>query len=195
LTPVSTPGQRCESLGAGGANRELSVRNQTSRTDRRWPGYSRERRDCPFRHVWVGQIVAAAIRQWRKMSIALAMPDSVYPERAECACSSRRSHCAGLALNRPSWSPIKGSSASVCPHRLSYRCPTTIFLDPRDTDIISAQHFWTGGPETTGPGCYDAVAIARAAVSERWLCAGFRTPEMMRPHARSRPKVSRKIVA
>src|SRR6516162_58252 len=30
-------------------------------------------------------------------------------------------------------------------------------------DIISAQHFWTGGLETDGPGCYDAVAIARAA--------------------------------
>jgi hypothetical protein len=29
-----------------------------------------------------------------------------------------------------------------------------------DTDIISAQHFWTGGLETAGPGCYDAVAIA-----------------------------------
>jgi hypothetical protein len=32
-----------------------------------------------------------------------------------------------------------------------------------DTDIISAQHFWTGGLETAGLGCYDAVAIARAA--------------------------------
>ena len=32
-----------------------------------------------------------------------------------------------------------------------------------DTDIISAQHFWTGGLETAGPGCYDAVAIAGAA--------------------------------
>jgi hypothetical protein len=31
------------------------------------------------------------------------------------------------------------------------------------TDIISAQHFWTGGLETAGPGCYDAVAIARTA--------------------------------
>jgi hypothetical protein len=25
------------------------------------------------------------------------------------------------------------------------------------------QHFWAGGLETAGPGCYDAVAIARAA--------------------------------
>jgi hypothetical protein len=30
-----------------------------------------------------------------------------------------------------------------------------------DTDIISAQHFWTGAGN--GWGCYDAVAIARAA--------------------------------
>jgi hypothetical protein len=32
-----------------------------------------------------------------------------------------------------------------------------------DTDIISAQHFWTGGLETAGPSYYDAVAITRAA--------------------------------
>src|SRR6516162_6422141 len=45
-----------------------------------------------------------------------------------------------------------------------YCCPATIFRDPgTDTDIISVQHFWTGGLETAGPGCYDAVAIARAA--------------------------------
>jgi hypothetical protein len=68
-----------------------------------------------------------------------------------------------------------------------------------DTDIISAQYFWTGGLETAGPGCYDAVAIARTA--------GFRML-VMSPHpscgdcpltARSRPKraakISRKIVA
>ena len=60
--------------------------------------------------------------------------------------------------------PVRGSSASVSPNRLSYGCPTTIFRDPgTDTDIISAQHFWTGGLETAGPGYYDAVAIARAA--------------------------------
>src|SRR6516164_6665114 len=79
----------------------------------------------------------------------------------------------GCALNRPTWSPVKGSSARVSPNRLSYGCPTTIFLDhPTDTDIISAQHFWTGGLETAGPGCYDAVAIARAA--------GFRMVVMSR---------------
>jgi len=48
------------------------------------------------------------------------------------------------------------------PPSLRYCCPTTIFSITH-TDIISAQHFWTGGLETAGPGCYDAVAIARAA--------------------------------
>src|SRR5215813_2928129 len=68
------------------------------------------------------------------------------------------------ALNRPTWSPVKGSSASVSSNRLSYGCPTTILWIPAtDTDIISAQHFWTGGLETAGPGCYEAVVIARAA--------------------------------
>jgi hypothetical protein len=38
------------------------------------------------------------------------------------------------------------------------------FGDPgTDTGIISAQHFWTDGLETAGPGCHDAVAIARVA--------------------------------
>jgi hypothetical protein len=37
------------------------------------------------------------------------------------------------------------------------------WIPATDTDIILAQHFWTGGLETGGPGCYDAVAIAGAA--------------------------------
>jgi hypothetical protein len=37
------------------------------------------------------------------------------------------------------------------------------WIPTTDTDIISAQHFWAGGLETAGPGCYNAVAIARAA--------------------------------
>src|SRR6516162_6671487 len=48
-----------------------------------------------------------------------------------------------------------------------YCCPATIFRDPgTDTDIISAQHFWTGGLETDGPGCYDAVAIGSVVEPE-----------------------------
>jgi len=38
----------------------------------------------------------------------------------------------GRALNRPTWSPVNGSSARVSPNRLSYGCPTTIFRDPRN---------------------------------------------------------------
>ena len=53
-----------------------------------------------------------------------------------------------------------------------------------DTDIISAQHFWAGGLETAGPGCYDAVAIARAA--------GFRMKSVFRLAAR-RTSLSAKI--
>jgi hypothetical protein len=67
------------------------------------------------------------------------------------------------------------------------------WIPATDTDIISTQHFWTGGLETAGPGCYDAVAIARAA--------GFRNAGY-EPHpscgdcpltARSRPKRAVKI--
>jgi hypothetical protein len=50
-----------------------------------------------------------------------------------------------------------------------------IFLDPpTDTDIISARQFWTGGLETAGPGCYDAVAIARAAAFRLLVIRRFR---------------------
>ena len=70
----------------------------------------------------------------------------------------------GCALNRPIWSPVKGSSARVSTIRSGTVVRQRFFGIPAtDTDIISAQHFWTGGLETAGPGCYDAVAIARAA--------------------------------
>jgi len=102
----------------------------------------------------------------------------------------------GCALNRATWSPVKGSSASVSTTRSAIVVRQRFFWIPAiDTDIISAQHFWTGGLETAGPGCYDAVGAA-----------GFRMLVMSRiPHAaivpltaRSRPKraakTSRKIV-
>src|SRR6516225_10035761 len=34
-----------------------------------------------------------------------------------------------IALNGPTWPPVKGSSARVSPNRLRYGCPTTIFWD------------------------------------------------------------------
>jgi hypothetical protein len=48
------------------------------------------------------------------------------------------------------------------------------WLRPRQTHLIAtaSKHFWTGGLETAGPGCYDAVAIARTA--------GFRVLVMSR---------------
>ena len=73
---------------------------------------------------------------------------------------------------RPAWLrpeqtdlvPGKGQFRSRFHHPLSYCRPTTIFLDPRNRHRHHLrQHFWTGGLETVGPGCYDAVAIARAA--------------------------------
>jgi hypothetical protein len=36
------------------------------------------------------------------------------------------------ALNKTDLVPVNGSSARVSPNRLSYRCPTTIFRDPRN---------------------------------------------------------------
>ena len=55
---------------------------------------------------------------------------------------------AWLRPKRTDLVPDKGQFRSRFHHRLRYGCPTTIFRDPRtDTDIISAQHFWTGGLE------------------------------------------------
>jgi hypothetical protein len=69
-----------------------------------------------------------------------------------------------LRLKQTNLVPDKGQFRSRFQHPLSYCCPTTIFWIPTtDTDIVSAQHFWTGGLETAEPGCYDAVAIARTA--------------------------------
>ena len=67
----------------------------------------------------------------------------------------------GCALNRPTWSPVKWQFRS----RFTIRSATVVRqrffgIPATDTDIISAQHFWTGGLETAGPGRYDAVAIA-----------------------------------
>ena len=100
--------------------------------------------------------------------------------------AARRVFEGGCALNRATWSPVKGSSASVSTTRSAIVVRQRFFWIPAiDTDIISAQHFWTGGLETAGPGCYDAVGAA-----------GFRMLVMSRiPHAaivpltaRSRPK-------
>ena len=69
-------------------------------------------------------------------------------DRPESLCSG-----AGAAEEWPTPAGPKGRA----------RCALRAMAPPTDTDIISAQHFWTGGLETAGPGCYDAVAIARTA--------------------------------
>ena len=59
-----------------------------------------------------------------------------------------------------------------------------------DTDIISAQHFWTGGLEAAGPSCYDAVAIAWAAGSAVDVCVTSDIPlasRCLKKGARSSP--------
>ena len=61
--------------------------------------------------------------------------------------------------------PGKGQFRSRFHHPLSYGCPTTIFRDPRNRQPTSSQRNTSGraGWKRAGPGCYDAVAIARAA--------------------------------
>ena len=96
----------------------------------------------------------------------------------------------GCALSRSPWSPVKGSSASVSPNRLSHGCQTTIFRgSPQPT-----QHFWTGGPETAGPGCYDAVAIARAAGFRMLVMSRIRhaVPSRSEPAKKERSKYPEK---
>src|SRR5262249_40201301 len=89
-------------------------------------------------------------------------------------CCEVRFRRPGCALNRPTWSPIRGSSARVSTIRSGIVVRQRFFGIPAtDADIISAQHFWTGGLETAGPRSYDAVAIAPAG--------GFRLP-VMSPH-------------
>jgi len=57
----------------------------------------------------------------------------------------------GCALNRPTSSPIKGSSARVSTIRSAIVVRQRVFwIRATDTDIISAQHFWTGGLERLG---------------------------------------------
>jgi hypothetical protein len=58
--------------------------------------------------------------------------------------------------------PDKGQLRSRFPQSAQLRLSDNDFWgSPQLTpNIISAQHFWTGGLETAVPGCYDAVAIA-----------------------------------
>jgi hypothetical protein len=62
--------------------------------------------------------------------------------------------------------PDKGSSARVSTiHSAIVVRQRFFWIRATDTDIISAQHFWTSGLERLGPVGRDS----RAAVSECWL--------------------------
>src|SRR5215831_15005924 len=85
--------------------------------------------------------------------------------------------------------PDKGQFRSRFHHPLRYCCPATIFRDPRNRHRhhLSA-HFWTGGLETAGPGCDDAVAIARAVGFQVLVMSPHRSCGGCPLTARSRPK-------
>jgi len=92
------------------------------------------------RHPTTGAVAAAVglARRGRAGNLFLTLP----------ALLQVRFGRPGCALNRPTWSPVKGSSARVSPNRLSYGCPTTISRDPRNRYRHHLrQNFWTGGLE------------------------------------------------
>ena len=70
----------------------------------------------------------------------------------------------GCDLNRPTWSPVKASSALVFPQLAQLRLSDNDFSGSRNRHRhhLSAT-LLDGRLETAGPGCYDAFANARAA--------------------------------
>jgi|SRR6516225_4481056 len=114
--------------------------------------------------------------------------------------SDNRRGCAPAQWPRSASGAGKGQFRPRFPQSAQLRLSDNDFSDPAtDTYVISAQHFWTGGLETAGPGCFDAVAIARAAGSRN---AGYEPHPSCGDYpvtTRNRPKrgarISRKIVA
>jgi hypothetical protein len=78
------------------------------------------------------------------------------------------SRCSLLRGLRPKQTDLvhdKGQFRSRFHYPVSDCCPATIFLDPRNRhDIISAQHFWTGGLERLGPIMLVMSRIRHAAI-------------------------------
>jgi hypothetical protein len=91
----------------------------------------------------------------------------------------------------------KGQFRSRFHHSRSYCCPITIFRDPgTDTDIISAQHFWTGGLETAAPGYYDAVGSLGRRVSECLVMSRIRHAVIrLGAGQQERPKYPKKLLS
>ena len=112
----------------------------------------------------------------RQLYLALVCPCS--PQRLEGGTSHRSTEPQIPAWLRPKQTdmvPGKGQYRSRFLHIRSGTVVRQRFfgIAATDTDIIAAQHFWTGRLETAGPGCDDAVAIARTV--------GFRML-VMSPH-------------
>ena len=129
---------------------------------------------------------------------------SIDPPGCPDACPVHRSEVRfgrpGRALSRPTWSPVKGQFRSRFPPSAQLRLSDNDFSGSPQPTPTSSQRNTSGraGWKRAGPGCYDAVAIARAAGLPN---AGYE------PHpscgdcpltARSRPqraaKICRKIV-
>jgi hypothetical protein len=70
--------------------------------------------------------------------------------------------------------PDKGQFRSRFHHPLSYCCPTTILLDPRTRHRHHLSATLLDGRAGNGWGCYDAVAIARAAGFRMLVMSGIR---------------------
>src|SRR6516162_3647086 len=65
-------------------------------------------------------------------------------------------------IGSPASDSIKGSFARVSTIRLAIVVRQRFFGIPAtDTDIISAQHCWTGGLETAGPAGYEPASVMR----------------------------------
>ena len=126
--------------------------------------------DIPKREVWAAfkrvraNQGAAGVDAQSIAEFEVDLSNNLYKLWNRLSCNAESAGRPGCALNRPIWSPVKGSSARVSPIRSAIVVRQRFFWIPApNTDIISAQHFWTGGPETAVPGCYDAIAMARAA--------------------------------
>ena len=104
-------------------------------------GSSRPRGREPPGAAWKERVLRHAVRRGLRSARRLRGADGLLRRSREPPGRWHRAGAAGLAP-RP---------ARFC------------WIPATDTDIISTQHFSTGGVETAGPGCYDAVAIARTA--------------------------------
>ena len=80
----------------------------------------------------------------------------------------------GRALNRPTWSPVKGSSASLPPIAATVVRQRFFGIPATDTDIISGNTSGRAGWKRLGPVVTMRSRSLGRRVSECWLWARFR---------------------